>query len=65
MRLMFDLITLSFQTDTTRISTFLFRMTEATGHIPFAGVPQGHHHISHHRNQPESLAKLAVIDTGM
>jgi hypothetical protein len=29
---------------------------------PFAGVAQGHHHISHHRNQADSLARLAIID---
>jgi hypothetical protein len=62
MRLMFDLITLSFQTDTTRISTFLVAHDGGNRPYPFAGVPQGHHHISHHRNQPESLAKLAIID---
>jgi hypothetical protein len=62
MRLMFDLITLSFQTDTTRIATFLVSHDGGNRPYPFAGVPQGHHHISHHRNQPESLAKLATID---
>jgi hypothetical protein len=62
MRLMFDLMTLSFQTDTTRISTFLVSHDGGNRPYPFAGVPQGHHHISHHRNQAESLAKLAVID---
>jgi hypothetical protein len=62
MRLMFDLITLSFQTDTTRIATFLVAHDGGNRPYPFAGVPQGHHHISHHRNQPESLAKLAIID---
>jgi hypothetical protein len=63
MRLMFDLIALSFQTDTTRIATFLVSHDGGNRPYPFAGVPQGHHHISHHRNQPDSLNKLAVIDT--
>jgi hypothetical protein len=62
MRLMFDLITLSFQTDTTRIATFLVSHDGGNRPYPFAGVPQGHHHISHHRNQAESLSKLAIID---
>ena len=35
----------------------------ATGPIRSRALPQGHHHISHHRNQPESLSKLAIIDT--
>jgi hypothetical protein len=62
MRLMFDLIALSFQTDTTRIATFLVSHDGGNRPYPFAGVAQGHHHISHHRNQPESLSKLAIID---
>jgi hypothetical protein len=62
MRLMFDLQVLAFQTDTTRVSTFLVSHDGGNRPYPFAGVPQGHHHISHHRNQQESLDKLAKID---
>jgi hypothetical protein len=59
---MFDLQVLAFQTDTTRVSTFLVSHDGGNRPYPFAGVPQGHHHISHHRNQQESLDKLAKID---
>jgi hypothetical protein len=62
MKLMFDLMTLSFQTDTTRISTFLVSHDGGNRPYPFIGVAQGHHHISHHRNQPDALARLAIID---
>lgn len=62
MRLMFDLIAVSFQTDSTRVATFLVSHDGGNRPYPFAGVPQGHHHISHHRNQPDNLAKLAIID---
>jgi len=62
MKLMFDLMALSFQTDTTRISTFLISHDGGNRPYPFIGVAQGHHHISHHRNQPDALARLAVID---
>jgi hypothetical protein len=62
MRLMFDLMTLSFQTDTTRIATFLVSHDGGNRPYPFAGVAQGHHHISHHRNQEDALNRLAIID---
>ena len=61
-KLMFDLMALSFQTDTTRISTFIVSHDGGNRPYPFIGVPQGHHHISHHRNQPEALSRLAIID---
>jgi hypothetical protein len=62
MRLMFDLMALSFQTDTTRVSTFIVSHDGGNRPYPFIGVAQGHHHISHHRNQPDALARLAIID---
>jgi hypothetical protein len=62
MKLMFDLMALSFQTDTTRVSTFLVSHDGGNRPYPFIGVAQGHHHISHHRNQPDALARLAIID---
>jgi len=62
MKLMFDLMTLSFQTDTTRVSTFLVSHDGGNRPYPFINVSQGHHHISHHRNQPDALARLAIID---
>jgi Protein of unknown function (DUF1552) len=62
MKLMFDLMALSFQTDTTRISSFLVSHDGGNRPYPFIGVAQGHHHISHHRNNPDSLARLAIID---
>jgi hypothetical protein len=62
MRLMFDIMTLAFQTDSTRIATFVVAHDGSNRPYPFIGVPQGHHHISHHRNQPSALANLATID---
>ncbi len=62
MKLMFDLMTLSFQTDTTRVATFLVSHDGGNRPYPFINVAQGHHHISHHRNQPDALARLAIID---
>jgi hypothetical protein len=62
MRLMFDLMTLSFQTDSTRVATFLVSHDGGNRPYPFAGVPSGHHSMSHHGNNPEKLASLAKID---
>ncbi len=62
MRLMFDIMTLAFQTDSTRVATFVVAHDGSNRPYPFAGVSQGHHHLSHHRNQASSLANLAIID---
>ncbi len=62
LHLMFDVMTLAFQTDTTRIATFLVSHDGGNRPYPFVGVAQGHHHISHHRNNADSLARLAIID---
>lgn len=62
MRLMFDIMALAFQTDSTRIATFVVGHDGSNRPYPFAGVPQGHHHLSHHRGQAAALANLAAID---
>ena len=61
-RLMFDLQRLAFQTDSTRISTFLLAHDGSNRSFPEIGVPDAHHGISHHQNDPEKLAKIAKID---
>lgn len=61
-RLMFDLLLLAFQTDSTRISTFLLAHDGSNRSFPEIGVPDAHHNISHHQNNPEKLAKIAKID---
>jgi hypothetical protein len=63
MRLMFDIMTLSFQTDSTRISTFLVSHDGGNRPYPFAGVTAGHHSTSHHGGNAEKLKMLAKIDT--
>jgi hypothetical protein len=61
-RLMFDLQLLAYQTDLTRVVTFMFGR-EITGRTyPEIGVPDAHHPISHHQSDPEKLAKLAKIN---
>ena len=59
---MFDLMALAFQTDTTRISTFLLAHDGSNRSFPEIGVPDAHHGISHHQGNAERLEKLAKID---
>ena len=60
-RLMFDMMFLAYQTDTTRVVTFNAEGSTDRS-FPEIGIPKGHHGISHHQNRPEKLALLAKID---
>ena len=60
-RLMSDLMVLAFQTDVTRISTFMLGREGSEQKYRMMGVNEGHHTISHHQNKPENLAKLKLI----
>jgi len=62
-KLMFDLQTLAFQADITRVITFQLARETSTRTYPEIGVPDAHHPVSHHDNDPEKLAKLAKINT--
>jgi len=62
-RVMFDLLALAFQTDTTRLSTFMLAHDGSNRSFPDIGVPDAHHGISHHQRDPQKLAKLAIIDS--
>jgi hypothetical protein len=61
-RLMFDLMALAFQTDLTRVCTFMIGREQSTRTYPEIGVPEPHHPISHHQQRPEYLEKLAKIN---
>ena len=61
-RLMYDMMWLAFQTDTTRVSTFLLAHDGSDRSFPEVGVADAHHGISHHQNNPDNLEKLAKID---
>ena len=62
MDLMYDLLAVAFQTDSTRIATLLLAGDGANRAFPEIGIPEGHHYCSHHRNQPELMGKVAQID---
>jgi hypothetical protein len=62
-RLMLDLIAVAFQSDTTRISTFMFGNAVSGVNFRFLeGVTDSHHEISHHSKDPEKLRQYAVIN---
>jgi hypothetical protein len=62
-QLMFGLIRLAFQTDTTRVATFMLAREGGLRPYPEIGVPEAHHSISHHGNDPALIEKLAKIET--
>jgi hypothetical protein len=61
-RIMFSMLTLAFQTDSTRIATFLLAHDGSNRTFPDIGVPDGHHEISHHGNKPDLMEKIGAID---
>ena len=61
-KLMFDLNVLAFQTDLTRVSTFLMGREKSGRTYAEIGVPDPHHPISHHQNRPEMLEREAKIN---
>ncbi len=61
-RLMYDLMALAFQTDTTRIATFMLANEGSGRSYRNVGVNDGHHELSHHRNDAEKIEQLKKID---
>ncbi len=61
-RLMFDLMTLAFQADLTRISTFMICREGSTRTYREIGVPDAHHPLTHHRGNPEWIEKVTKIN---
>lgn len=61
-RLMFDLQVLAFQGDVTRITTFQLARETSNRTYPEIGVPDPHHPLSHHGNDPAKIARIAKIN---
>jgi hypothetical protein len=61
-RLMFDLLVVAFQTDATRVATFMLDNAGGNRSYTEIGVKEAHHGLSHHRNDPETVAKIEKID---
>ena len=61
-RLMMDLLALAYQTDLTRISTFMLAREVSGRAYPEIGVPDSHHPLSHHQDEPAKLNRLHLIN---
>ncbi|HLJ57978.1 MAG TPA: DUF1552 domain-containing protein [Chthonomonadaceae bacterium] len=62
-RLMCDMMLLAFQTDTTRIATFMLANDGSNRGYADIGVPEGHHDCSHHGGDPVKQGKVQQINT--
>ncbi|HAB17602.1 MAG TPA: DUF1552 domain-containing protein [Verrucomicrobiota bacterium] len=61
-KLMYDVMVLAFQTDTTRVASFIVAHDGSNRPYPFIGVKDGHHDLSHHGNDEEKKAQIAKIN---
>jgi hypothetical protein len=61
-RLMFDLQVLALQGDVTRVITFQLARETSNRTYPEIGVPDPHHPLSHHGNDPAKIARMAKIN---
>jgi len=59
---MFDLMLLAYQTDLTRVSTYMMAREISGRTYPEIGVPDSHHPTSHHRNDPTLYEKIAKVN---
>lgn len=62
MHLMYDIMVLAFQTDVTRISTLMLGNAGSNRSYKMVGVNEGHHQLSHHRNEEALMEKIRKID---
>jgi len=61
-QLMFDMMILAFQTDSTRVATLLLAHDGSNRSFDHIGIAEGHHDLSHHQNRPDWVEKVADID---
>ncbi len=61
-RLMSDLMVVAFQTDMTRVITYMFAREGSNRAFPDLGVPEGCHVVTHHQNDPAKIAKAQVVE---
>ena len=61
-KLMFDLQVLAFQTDLTRVITFMLEREQSNRTFREIGIPDTHHGLSHHQQDPVKIAKVTQIN---
>lgn len=62
LELMLDLQLLAFQTDLTRVISFMLGKEQSARPYPQIGVPDAHHPLSHHNDNPELIAQMSKIN---
>jgi hypothetical protein len=60
-RLLYDLQLLAYQSDLTRVITFMYGREQTQRPYPQIGVPEAHHSLTHHQNNPEKMDKCTKI----
>ena len=63
LEIMQDLQVLALQTDLTRVITFMISKEQSARPYPQIGVPDAHHPLSHHNNNPELVERMSKINT--
>jgi hypothetical protein len=61
-KLMFDMLTLAYQADLTRVSTFMMGHEVSSRAYPEIGVPDAHHPLSHHQGDKEKISKCIKVN---
>src|SRR5687767_15426200 len=62
LELMLDLQVLAFQSDLTRVISFMISKEQSARPYPQIGVPEAHHPLSHHGEVPELIARMSKIN---
>jgi hypothetical protein len=60
--LMYDLMALAFQTDSTRVISFCVAPEGSNRPFLELGIPEGHHYLTHHKGNEEKIQKVATIE---
>jgi hypothetical protein len=60
-RLLYDLQLLAYQSDLTRVITFMYGREQTGRPYPQIGIPEPHHPLTHHQGNPEKMEKCARI----
>jgi hypothetical protein len=61
-QLMYDMLLLAFQTDSTRVATLLLAHDGSNRSFDQIGISEGHHDLTHHQNRKDWIDKVADID---
>jgi len=61
-QLMFDMLLLAFQTDSTRVATMLIAAEGSNRTFTEIGIAEGHHNLTHHHNDSDMISKVKQID---